>query len=84
MIFLLDFSIRCDIFKSIGTLSGQLQSYGSVRAFITSTALYLIIDFPFTFVFLFAIVAIGGWEIGLVAIIFLIVSIVVGFGFRRE
>ena len=79
------FQIRCDrLPKSIGTLSGQLQSYGAVRSFITSAALYLIIDFPFTFVFLFVIMAIGGWKIGLVVILFLIVSIALGFGFRKK
>ncbi len=34
--------IRCDALpKSIGTLTGQLQSYNNVRAFITSAAMFL-------------------------------------------
>lgn len=79
------FRIRCDkLPRSVGTLSGQLQSYASVRSFITTIALYLLIDFPFTFIFLFVIVAIGGWKIGLVVLLFLTIALLVGFSFRKQ
>lgn len=77
--------IRSDALpKSIGTLSGQLQSYGNVRSFITSAALYLIVDFPFSMIFLAVIILIGGWSMGLIATIFLIVALLTGIVFRKK
>ncbi|HHO42448.1 MAG TPA: ATP-binding cassette domain-containing protein, partial [Epsilonproteobacteria bacterium] len=70
--------------KSIGSLSGQLQSYASVRAFISSAALYLVIDFPFILFFLAVIVAIGGWTMGIIPLIFLIASIIVALTFKKK
>lgn len=77
--------IRSDALpKSIGTLSGQLQSYGSVRAFISSAVLYVIVDFPFSMIFLAVIVMVAGWSMGLIALAFLLVSILSGVVFRRK
>lgn len=77
--------IRSDALpKSIGTLSGQLQSYSTVRSFISSAALYLIIDFPFSMIFLAVIVMISGWSMGLIALGFLLVSIITGSLFRKK
>lgn len=77
--------IRSDALpKSIGTLSGQLQSYSTVRSFISSAALYLIIDFPFSMIFLAVIVMISGWSMGLIALVFLVVSIITGTLFRKK
>lgn len=77
--------IRSDALpKSIGTLSGQLQSYSSVKNFITSAAMFLLIDLPFSFIFVFVILFIGGWKMALIPIIFLIISIAVGFIFRSK
>ena len=77
--------IRCDALpKSIGTLTGQLQSYNNVRAFITSAAMFLFIDLPFSIIFILAIFVIGGFAMGLVPIGFLILSLIVGFIFRKK
>ena len=77
--------IRCDALpKSIGTLTGQLQSYSSVRAFITSAAMFVFIDIPFSIIFMIAIFFIGGFAMGLVPIGFLIISLIVGFIFRDK
>jgi len=77
--------IRTDALpKSIGTLSGQLQSYATVRAFISSAALYLLIDFPFSLIFLAVIVMISGWTIGVVIVFFMLLSITVGTLFKRK
>jgi ATP-binding cassette subfamily C protein LapB len=77
--------IRSDALpKSIGTLSGQLQSYSTVRSFISSAALYLIIDFPFSMIFLAVIVMISGRSMGLIALVFLLVSIITGSLFRKK
>lgn len=78
-------NIRADALpKSIGTLSGQLQGYGAVRAFIASAALYLIVDFPFSFLFLVVIIMIAGWTMGMIALVFLIVALVSGLLFKRK
>ncbi len=77
--------IRADALpKSIGTLSGQLQSYATVRSFITSATLYLLIDFPFSLIFLAVIVMIAGGKIGLMIVFFMLLSITVGVFFKRK
>ena len=77
--------IRADALpQSIGTLSGQLQNYATVRAFITSATLYLLIDFPFSLIFLAVIVMISGKTIGLMIVFFMILSILVGVLFKRK
>ncbi len=77
--------IRADALpKSIGTLSGQLQSYATVRSFITSATLYLLIDFPFSLIFLAVMVMIAGGKIGLMIVFFMLLSITVGVFFKRK
>ena len=70
--------------KSVGTLSGQLQSYATVRAFIASAALYVIIDFPFSMIFLAVIIMLAGWMIGLIVLVFLIAAIAAGLFFKNK
>jgi len=78
-------NIRSDnLPKSIGNLSGQLQSYGSIRTFITTVSVYLFIDFPFLFMFFAVIVLIGGFKIGLVVLIFLVISLFIGVMFKGK
>lgn len=70
--------------RSIGTLSGQLQSYSAVRTFISSAAMYVLIDFPFSLVFLAVIIMVGGIKMGMIVVGFLLVSILVGSMFRSK
>ena len=70
--------------KSIGHLSGQLQSYATVRAFISSAALYVFIDFPFALIFLGVIVMLAGWTMGAIVLVVLIISILIGTFFRKK
>ncbi len=77
--------IRSDALpRSVGTLSGQLQSYATVRAFIASAAVYLLIDVPFLMVFLSVIIMLAGWLIGLIVLVFLIAAITAGMLFRHK
>ena len=77
--------IRSDAMpKSIGILSGQLQSYSSVRGFISSFLVFILIDFPFTLFFLSIILMVAGLEIGLVVIIFLILAILSGMLYKNK
>ncbi len=70
--------------RSIGTLSGQLQSYNSVRTFISSAAMYLLIDFPFSLLFLAVILFVGGTNMAMIVVGFLVVSVLVGSMFRHK
>ena len=77
--------VRCDAMpKSIGLLSGQLQSYGSVRSFISSIAIFALIDFPFALFFLVIIVIVAGFELGLVVFLFLIFSTLSGMMYKNK
>ena len=77
--------IRCDAMpKSVGTLTGQLQSYNAVRGFIANVAVFILIDLPFSLIFLFVIIIIGGVGMGMIPLIFLIVSLGVGFLFKDK
>lgn len=77
--------IRCDqIPKSIGTLSGQLQSYSTIRTFIITTATFIIIDLPFSFIFIAIVFMLGGDIMGMIPIIFLIASILIGFMYKNK
>lgn len=78
-------TIRVDALpRSVGTLSGQLQGYAAIRAFISSAALYLLVDFPFSLIFLAIIAAISGWMMGLITLFFLLLSIISGTIFRKK
>jgi len=70
--------------RSVGTLSGQLQSYATVRAFISSAALYVLIDFPFSMIFLAVIIMLAGWMIGVIVLVFLIAAIIAGLFFKNK
>jgi ATP-binding cassette subfamily C protein LapB len=71
--------IRCDALpKSIGQLTGQLQSYASVRGFITMFISFIIIDFPFALFFL-TIIALISQELALIMLLFLFLTIISGF-----
>jgi ATP-binding cassette subfamily C protein LapB len=78
-------NIRLDAMpRGIGTLSSKINSYSTVRTFITSASMFLIIDFPFAFFFLFVITLVGGLKIGLLIFLFIIISILVGFIFKNK
>ena len=78
-------NIRADnLPQSIGTISGQLQGYASIRSFVSTAAMYIFIDFPFLFLFLGVIVLIAGWQIGQVILIFLVIAILLGLMFKSK
>lgn len=77
--------IRSDALpNSIGTLSGQLQGYANVRAFITTAALYFIIDLPFTLFFLLVVIALGGFAMGVIPLIFFFASLSAALFFKNK
>lgn len=64
--------------KSIGTFSKQLLDFESIRDLITSSSMALMIDLPFTIIFLFFIYIMGG-PIVLVPIIAGVLILLFGF-----
>ena len=70
--------------KGIGSLSSKINSYVSVRGFITTASTFIFIDFPFIFFFLGVIVLIGGMEIGLLILGFIITSVLIGLIFKDK
>lgn len=46
--------------NSVGSLANILKEFESIRGFLTSSTIALLIDVPFIFIFLFAIYLIGG------------------------
>ena len=70
--------------KGIGTLSSKINSYVSVRGFITTASVFLLIDFPFAFFFLGIITLVGGVEIGQLIFAFIVASILIGFIFKNK
>ena len=64
---------------SVGSLSAQMRSYETVRGFLSSTTLYLLVDVPFAIVFLALIAFIAKPIVALIPVIFIIMSIALGF-----
>jgi len=64
--------------KSIGTFSKQLLDFESIRDLITSSSMALLIDLPFTIIFLFFIFLMGG-SIVLVPIVASVLILLFGF-----
>lgn len=71
--------IRLDQFPpSVGTLSAQLKSYETIRAFLSSATLYLLVDAPFAILFLGAIALIAGFSVALIPAGFFVLAMLVG------
>lgn len=78
-------SIRMDQFPaSVGSLSSQLRSYETIRAFLSSATMYFAVDAPFAMLFLVVIGMIAGIEVAAVPLVFLVLSIGVGLFYRRR
>ncbi|MGM9512742.1 ATP-binding cassette domain-containing protein [Roseateles sp. DB2] len=77
--------IRMDQFpRSVGSLSAQIRSYESIRAFLAAATMYVAADAPFALLFLLAIFAVGGAEMAAVPLAFAAVALVVGLIYRRR
>jgi ATP-binding cassette subfamily C protein LapB len=47
--------------RSVGSFAAQLRDFESVRNTLTSTALFAVVDLPFSLVIILVIAALGGW-----------------------
>lgn len=69
---------------TVGSLSSQLRGYETIRAFLSSTTFYLLIDAPFGIFFVLLIAIIGGPLVALVPLLFLVFSIAIGITLRKK
>jgi ATP-binding cassette subfamily C protein LapB len=84
-IFLRLLNIRMDQFPaSVGTLSSQVRSYESIRAFASSAVLYLAVDVPFAIIFLVVIVMLAGPLVAAVPALFFVLALGIGMFFRKR
>ncbi len=64
--------------NSLGSLGAQIRGYESIRAFMSSSTLYFLVDMPFGIVFLLIISLIASPLITVPIIIFLVIGIIMG------
>ena len=64
--------------NSLGSLGAQIRGYESIRAFMSSSTLYFLVDMPFGIVFLLIISLIASPWVTLPIILFLIIGIIMG------
>lgn len=84
-IFLRLLNIRMDQFPaSVGTLSSQVRSYESIRAFASSALLYVCIDLPFAIIFLVVIALLAGPMVAAVPAVFFVLALAVGMYYRKH
>jgi ATP-binding cassette, subfamily C, bacterial LapB len=69
---------------TVGSLSSQIRGYETVRAFLSSSTFYVLIDVPFGILFILLIGIIGGPLVALVPLVFLIFSIAIGITLRKK
>jgi ATP-binding cassette, subfamily C, bacterial LapB len=91
----LDSSISRDVFHrllnirldqmphSVGSLAGQLRAYEGLRALLTASTAYLLVDIPFALLFIAVMVMLGSPYLGAIPMVFLVVSVLTGFALRR-
>lgn len=69
---------------SVGTLSAQLRSYETIRAFASAATLYVMVDAPFVVLFFFIAWLIAGPIVALVPLLFLFAAMIVGLFNRKR
>ncbi|MET0211057.1 MAG: ATP-binding cassette domain-containing protein [Burkholderiaceae bacterium] len=78
-------SIRIDQLPSgVGSVSAQVRSYESIRAFASTATMYAAVDAPFGLLFLAVMGLLAGAELVAVPAAFFVVALVVGTLFRRR
>ena len=78
-------SIRLDQFPtSVGSLSGELRGYESVKGFLSTSTLFLLVDAPFGLLFLVLMASLGGLVVTLVPLGFLLLSVFISMLQRHD
>lgn len=77
-------SVRLDqLPPSVGSLAAQMKGYETVRGFLTSVTSHVIVDAPFTFMYVLLMYFIAGY-LALIPLGFVGVSILIGSYFRKR
>ena len=77
-------SVRLDQFpRSVGSLAAQMRGYETVRGFLTQATASLLVDLPFGLLFLAIMLIIGG-PVAAVPLLFLVISVVLGWRVRSR
>ncbi len=75
--------VRMDQFPpTLGSLASQIRGYDSIRSFVSTATMYMLIDVPFGLVFMLVIMSIAGPAVALVSLAFFALSLTVGMVFR--
>ena len=69
--------------KSVGSIASQLRGYETVRNFLTGVATALLVDAPFTIIFLLVLYAIAGW-LAFIPLTFMLLCIGTGLYFKGK
>ena len=69
---------------TVGSLSSQIRGYETIREFFSSSSFYLLVDVPFSILFLIAIFLIGNSAMAFVPLIFLLFSILITNSLRKK
>lgn len=69
--------------KSVGSLASQMRGYETVRSFLTQVTTSVLVDMPFTFLFLIIMFMLGG-PLALVPLVFFVVALGVGLSMRQR
>jgi ATP-binding cassette subfamily C protein LapB len=78
-------SIRVDqLPASVGSLASQLRSYEQVRAFYTSSTLFVIVDIPVSIIFLITIFSIAGPWLAAVPLLIVLLLLLTGLTYRKR
>jgi ATP-binding cassette subfamily C protein LapB len=77
-------SIRLDqLPPSVGSLASQMKGYESVRGFLTSVTSHVIVDAPFSLIYMALMYIIAGY-LALIPFGFFVVSVLIGSYFRKR
>ena len=69
---------------SVGSLSGQLRGYETIRSFLSASTFYLFVDAPFGFFFILMIAIVGAPVVALVPLGFLLLAFAFGIVMRQK
>lgn len=77
-------SVRLDqLPPSVGSLAAQMKGYETVRGFLTSVTSHVMVDAPFTLIYVVLMYAIAGY-LAFIPLGFFVVSILIGTYFRKR
>lgn len=68
--------------RTVGTFASQIRHFESVRSFMASSTLFILADAPFA-VFFVLVIGLISWQVALVPLLMVPLSVMVGWSFRH-